>query len=569
MTNRRPILALIDGHALAFRAFHALAKAGLRASNGEATYAVFGFTSILLNMIHEHHPKYVAVAFDLSGPTFRDKMYAEYKAGRAETPSEFHSQLKRMKQLVTAFNIPIYTAEEYEADDVIGTLARQATAKDVDTIILTGDTDTLQLVDDHVRVLLANPYGQKTTTTLYDHEQVCERYKGLAPVQLADLRGLKGDTSDNIPGVKGIAEGGAITLLTQFGTVENLYEHLDDAPNRFKKALDGQRDIAAFSKDLATIRCDAPVTLDLRAAELRDYDRNAVIALFHELEFGASLVKRLPVTGGGVEAVELPSMTTDNRRPTTEAHSLAAVVSGRLSVVAPLALWAVLAAATVFALWPALWVSPLQAYVQLRVGVAIEGAQPHMLGNFFLGREDDAPGLLFYPAALALRSTPWTLLGLLLLPFVWWRNASASPQQSESQSTAASRRSLAALVGFVILFVAAMSVFPKKFDRYMVPAFPALDVLAAVGLLGIGNWGSGISDWGLAIGKKLRGEPSVACPERRRRVGRRSPVLSGIEGSVATGLVGLITIAALANIAWWHPYSIDAFNQIFGGTRAG
>ncbi|MEP7189895.1 MAG: DNA polymerase, partial [Roseiflexaceae bacterium] len=257
-------------------------------------------------------------AFDLSGPTFRDKMYAEYKAGRAETPSEFHSQLNRMKQLVTAFNIPIYTAEEYEADDVIGTLARQATAKDVDTIILTGDTDTLQLVDDHVRVLLANPYGQKTTTTLYDHEQVCERYKGLEPIQLADLRGLKGDTSDNIPGVKGIAEGGAITLLTQFGTVENLYEHLDDAPNRFKKALDGQRDIAAFSKDLATIRCDAPVTLDLRAAELRDYDRNAVIALFHELEFGASLVKRLPVTGGGVEAVELPLITDDERRTTED-----------------------------------------------------------------------------------------------------------------------------------------------------------------------------------------------------------------------------------------------------------
>jgi DNA polymerase I len=318
MTNRRPILALIDGHALAFRAFHALAKAGLRASNGEPTYAVFGFTSILLNMIHEQHPKYVAVAFDLSGPTFRDKMYDAYKAGRAETPSEFHQQLDRMKQLVTAFNIPIYTAEEYEADDVIGTLARQATANDVDTIILTGDTDTLQLVDDHVRVLLANPYGQKTTTTLYDADHVRERYKGLEPAQLADLRGLKGDTSDNIPGVKGIAEAGAIALLTQFGTVENLYDHLDDAPNRFKKALDGQRKIAMFSKDLATIRCEAPVTLDLRACELHDYDRNAVIALFHELEFGASLVKRLPVIGGGVEVAELPIMTNDERRTTND-----------------------------------------------------------------------------------------------------------------------------------------------------------------------------------------------------------------------------------------------------------
>ncbi|HEU5102293.1 MAG TPA: 5'-3' exonuclease H3TH domain-containing protein, partial [Roseiflexaceae bacterium] len=259
MTNRRPLLALIDGHALAFRAFHALSKAGLRASNGEPTYAVFGFTSILLNMIHEHHPRYVAVAFDV-GRTFRDDMYAEYKAGRGEPPSEFHSQLERIKQLVTAFNIPIYTADGFEADDVIGTLARHATSHDVDTMILTGDTDTLQLVDDHVRVLLANPYGQKTTTTLYDEEQVRERYKGLEPAQLADLRGLKGDTSDNIPGVKGIAEAGAIALLTQFGTVENLYDHLDEAPNRFKKALDGQRDIAEFSKKIATIVCDAPVT---------------------------------------------------------------------------------------------------------------------------------------------------------------------------------------------------------------------------------------------------------------------------------------------------------------------
>jgi DNA polymerase-1 len=318
MTNRRPLLALIDGHALAFRAFHALAKAGLRASNGEPTYAVFGFTSILLNMIHEHHPRYVAVAFDLSGPTFRDELYAEYKAGRGEAPSEFHSQLERMKQLVTAMNIPIYTAETFEADDVIGTLARQASAKDVDTMILTGDTDTLQLVDDHVRVLLANPYGQKTTTTLYDEDQVRERYKGLAPAQLADLRGLKGDTSDNIPGVKGIAEAGAIALLTQFGTVENLYDHLDEAPNRFKKALDGQRDIAEFSKKIATIVCDAPVTLDLHAAELRDYDRNAVIALFHELEFGASLVKRLPVTSGMMETAELPETTKDEGRRTED-----------------------------------------------------------------------------------------------------------------------------------------------------------------------------------------------------------------------------------------------------------
>ncbi|HEX9372425.1 MAG TPA: 5'-3' exonuclease H3TH domain-containing protein, partial [Roseiflexaceae bacterium] len=290
------------------RAFHALREAGLRASTGEPTYAVFGFTSIMLNTIHEHNPEYMAVSFDV-GRTFRDDLYAEYKAGRGEPPDEFHLQLERIKQLIAAFNIPIYTAEGFEADDVIGTLSCQATEGGVDTLIVTGDTDTLQLVNEHVKVLLANPYGKKTTTTLYDEDQVRERYKGLAPSQLADLRGLKGDASDNIPGVKGIGEAGAIALLNQFGTVENLYDHFDEAPNRFKKALDGQREQALFSKKIATIVCDVPVRLDLPAARLRDYDRTRVIALFHELEFGVTMIKRLPVTGGGVEVAELPPTT--------------------------------------------------------------------------------------------------------------------------------------------------------------------------------------------------------------------------------------------------------------------
>ncbi|MEO7912019.1 MAG: glycosyltransferase family 39 protein [Roseiflexaceae bacterium] len=257
-----------------------------------------------------------------------------------------------------------------------------------------------------------------------------------------------------------------------------------------------------------------------------------------------------------VPAVGLVALLADERRRTKDERQSTAqapfvirrpsFVYRLWSFVRPLALWAAIAAATVFVLWPALWASPLQAYAQLRVGVEIEGAQPHMLGNFFLGREDDAPGLLFYPVALALRSTPWTLLGLLLLPLVWRNMTASMSQQAERESTAAARRSLAALAGFVILFVAAMSIFPKKFDRYMVPAFPALDVLAAVGLLRVGGWG-------LGIGKKLRRESLV--------VGRRS--------SVVKGVAGFIGVVALVNIAWWHPYSIDAFNQVFGGTRAG
>ncbi len=304
MTEQKQ-LVLVDGHALVYRAFHAMSGADLRSSQGEPTYAVFGFTQILLTMLQEYHPEYVVVAFDI-GRTFRDDMYPEYKAGRAETPAEFEQQLARIKQMLQALNIPIYTAEGYEADDVIGTLARQASDQDIHTIILTGDTDTLQLVDDHVQVLLANPYGQKTTTTLYNLDKVIERYKGLTPAQLADLRGLKGDTSDNLPGVRGIGESGAISLLNQFGSIEAIYANLDEAPKRYRKHLEGQRDQALFSKKLAQIVCDAPVTLDLPSATLADYDRAGVIALFQEMEFGSSLVKKLPVTMTPLEIQELP-----------------------------------------------------------------------------------------------------------------------------------------------------------------------------------------------------------------------------------------------------------------------
>ncbi|MEI6181335.1 MAG: 5'-3' exonuclease H3TH domain-containing protein, partial [Chloroflexales bacterium] len=303
--SQRKRLALIDGHALAFRAFHALREAGLRSSSGEPTYAVFGFAQILLTTLEAHHPEYAAVAFDV-GRTFRDELYADYKAGRAATPEEFHPQLARIKALVTALNLPIYVAAGFEADDVIGTLARQATAADIETLILTGDTDSLQLINDHVRVLLANPYAKGgKTTTLYDEAAVRERYAGLAPAQLADLRGLKGDASDNIPGVKGIGEKGALTLLNQFGTVEALFEQLDLVPNRYKKLLDGQRDAALFSKRLATIVCDVPVELRLADCVLAEYDRAAVIRLFQELELGASsnLIKKLPPLASELAAI--------------------------------------------------------------------------------------------------------------------------------------------------------------------------------------------------------------------------------------------------------------------------
>ncbi|MEY2844564.1 MAG: hypothetical protein RL076_110 [Chloroflexota bacterium] len=310
-------LLLIDGHALAFRAFYALADTGMRTSSGEATFAVYGFVSIMLNAIREHNPTHIAVSFDI-GRTFRDDLYAEYKAGRAETPQEFHSQLERIKEMMHAFNIPIYVAEGFEADDVLGTLSCQATAQGVETYILTGDSDTLQLVNAHVRVVLANPYGQRMSSIVYDEAKVVERYDGLRPAQLADLRGLKGDTSDNIPGVKGIGEKGAITLLNEFHTIEGIYASIDLVPNRYKKILADQRDAAEFSRRLATIVLDAPVALVLADCDISGYDKQLVIRFFQSLEFGQSLIARLPASVQATVPTPLPD--TPHMQPTVRAN---------------------------------------------------------------------------------------------------------------------------------------------------------------------------------------------------------------------------------------------------------
>ncbi|GAC1550832.1 MAG: DNA polymerase I [Herpetosiphon sp.] len=302
----KPQLLLVDGHAVAFRAFHALHDANLRSlATGEPTYAVFGFCQILLTQLQKMSPEYAAIAFD-RGHSFRDQEFSGYKATRGHAPEEFHSQLERIKQVVRSLNIPIYEIQHYEADDVIGTLARQATERAVETFILTGDTDTLQLVDEHVHVLLSVPYRQAQEIKEYDLAAVRERYGGLEPHQLTDLRGLKGDTSDNIPGVKGIGEQGAITLLKQWTTIETLYEHLPEVGKRYLKALDGQQQIALLSKRLATIQRDVAVDLDLNGCRLRDYDRQGVIALFRELEFGR-LINKLPLVGEQPDADELPA----------------------------------------------------------------------------------------------------------------------------------------------------------------------------------------------------------------------------------------------------------------------
>ncbi len=308
-----PKLLLIDGHALAFRSFYATAHTGsvMTTAQGEWTNAVYLFMAKLLKVWAEEKPDYIVVAFDV-GKTFRHEEFPDYKAQRAKSPQELHDQVERIKQVVQAFSIPIVTCEGFEADDVLGTLARQAAEQGLDTLILTGDNDILQLVDAQTHVLA--PGGRGNEDRLFGPAEVSERYGGLTPAQLTDLKALIGDNSDNIPGIRGIGDKSAIPLIREHGSVEGIYDHLDDMNNkRARAALDGHRQDALLYKRLVTIRRDAPVTLDLAQAQAGRFDVAAVTRLLTELEFH-SLLSRLPAGNGtgaaGLTAAAQPTIAT-------------------------------------------------------------------------------------------------------------------------------------------------------------------------------------------------------------------------------------------------------------------
>ena len=300
---KKPLLVLFDGNALLHRAFHALPPLTVR-QTGETVGAVYGFALMLLKVINEIKPSHCAIAFDMKGPTFRHELFDQYKAHRPETPQELVGQLGRVKQLVTAFNIPIFELQGYEADDILGALSQQASQKDIDTIIVTGDADTMQLVSPKVKVLYPKPKGGFSNTTLYDGAAVSEKY-GVKPEQIADLKGLAGDPSDNIPGVTGIGAKTAVKLIQQFGAVEQIYQHIDEVtPPRLQTLLKENEAIARQSKMLATIVTQMPVTLKPEDCQVSQYDRNKVTELFRELEF-ASLLPKLPqIETEGATSVE-------------------------------------------------------------------------------------------------------------------------------------------------------------------------------------------------------------------------------------------------------------------------
>ncbi len=294
---------LIDANALIHRAFHALPA--LTSPTGIPTNAVYGFTTILLKMIKDLQPDYMAAAFDLAGPTFRHEEFAQYKAHRVRGPDELYLQIPIVKTFLQAFGVPVFEKPGYEADDIVGSLAEKAKQEpDLQVVIVTGDLDTLQLIEDDKVVVFTLRKGVTDTVT-YGAKEVRERY-GLEPEQMTDFKGLKGDPSDNIPGVPGIGEKTAITLIKQFGSLENLYAHLEKPTTKkggkqtlsekLAERLREHKDMAFFSKKLATIIRTVDVDFDLALARWQTaIDRPAIERLLQEYGF-ASLAKRIADT---------------------------------------------------------------------------------------------------------------------------------------------------------------------------------------------------------------------------------------------------------------------------------
>lgn len=300
MADLKKRLIIIDSNAVIHRAYHALPP--LTAKGGEPVGAVYGFLLVFFRAIKELRPDYVAACFDFPAPTFRHKKYEQYKAKRPKAPEDLYSQIPRVKDLLRSFGAPIFEKEGFEADDIIGTIARLApqeqAAPDIETIILSGDLDTLQLVDDRTKVYLLRK-GVKDIV-LYGEESVREKYHGLSSGQLLDYRALRGDPSDNIPGVAGIGEKTAIDLLLKFETLENIYKEIEENSDnsraikpKVKEILLRYRAQAFLSKELADIAKNVPIDFNLEECRWGAFDGESVAAFLEKLGF-YSLIKKVP-----------------------------------------------------------------------------------------------------------------------------------------------------------------------------------------------------------------------------------------------------------------------------------
>lgn len=311
-----PTLYLIDGHALAYRTFYALTRgstAAFTTSSGEPTAGVFGFTSVLLRILEQDKPDYLAVAFD-TGRTFRDDLFPEYKATRAKMPDDLRSQIERIRQLVDAFNIPRLEMEGYEADDVLGSVAHMAVRKGLGVKIITGDRDLLQLVAD--RIIVTLPGKSLADSRDFLPEDVVETL-GVRPDQVVDFKALIGDKSDNIPGVAGIGEKTASSLLGTYGNLDRIYAHLDELPASQRIKLETGKADAYLSKELATIVLNLEIPFELEQARPHDFDPTIVDELFRELEFRTlrARLNALEQAYGKSKAAQLSMFETESKAP--------------------------------------------------------------------------------------------------------------------------------------------------------------------------------------------------------------------------------------------------------------
>jgi len=304
-----PTFYLIDGHALAYRMYFALTAGSntqrWQTSKGEPTAGVYGFARELLRILEQEKPEYLAVAFDV-GKTFRDEIFPSYKGTRAKMPDDLRTQIERIREMVDAFNIPRLEMDGYEADDVLGSIANIAAKQGMGTKIITGDRDLLQLVGKRIAVYLAGDEQNYVT----DEDVI--RKLGVRPDQVVDYKAIVGDKSDNIPGVPGVGEKTAVSLLEKFGTLDNIYKNIDKVENRWKTKLEQGKDSAYLSYDLARIRIDLPVKLDLEKAKAHDFDAGKIEAFFQDMEF-RTLIKTLDRLTGKESSEPAESPTRKGR----------------------------------------------------------------------------------------------------------------------------------------------------------------------------------------------------------------------------------------------------------------
>jgi DNA polymerase-1 len=283
---------VIDGNHLIHRAFYAI-QSHLKTSKGEPMNAVFGFASMLINIIEVEKPDYLAMTFDEHAPTFRHDLHEEYKAKRQKAPDELYAQIPRIRQMVEAFSLPIYSKQGFEADDMMGTLAKEAEEKGMEVYLVTGDMDAMQLITPNIRVACPNKGHREPI--IYDRQRVFDKY-GIEPEQVVDYKALMGDTSDNIKGVEGIGPKGALKLLQKYKTLDGIYEHLDEITGVIHDKLEKGKEDAYFSQKMARIVTDVPNGFTTEATELLNLDYLGLDRFFEEMEMRSLRVRLKKIT---------------------------------------------------------------------------------------------------------------------------------------------------------------------------------------------------------------------------------------------------------------------------------